>query len=345
MIKMFTIIHGNYALFLLLICVMWESSFANEGTITPKTSNDSRLMELRFEKWMNENNKKYEDISELKKRFEIYKSNVEFIDNVNSQNLSYKLIDNKFADLTNDEFKSQYLGRLLSIVPPSESHDVINARNGALPRAVDWRKQGAVTPVKNQELCGSCWAFSAVTAVEGFHKIKTGKLISLSEQELVDCEHEDYGCNGGEMEHAFKYIKNNGIVSEKDYPYKGIDETCNKSKLIHPVAHIRGYKKVPKNDEKSLQAVVANQIVSVGVDAGSQAFQLYRKGIFDGVCGKDLNHGVAIVGYGDVKGKKYWIVKNSWGRRWGEGGYIRIRRDITKKGGVCGIAMDASYPV
>ncbi|KAL9244472.1 hypothetical protein vseg_018247 [Gypsophila vaccaria] len=301
-------------------------------------------MEVRFERWMIKYNKQYNDTDELKERFVIYKSNVQFIVYINSQNLSFKLTDKRFADVTNEEFKVKFVGRLIRRVS-SDSPCVFNNRCNALPSAVDWRKQGAVTPVKYQKLCGSCWAFSAVAAVEGLHKIKTGKLVSLFEQELVDCDHDgNYGCNGGEMELAFKYIKKKGIVSEKDYPYTGTNGKCDKSKLRHHPVHISGYKKVRKNDEKSLQAVVANQPVSVGIEA-SYEFQLYGQGIFDGVCGTELDHGVSVIGYGEHKDDNYWIVKNSWGTDWGEGGYIRMRRGVKTKDGVCGIAMDASYPI
>jgi len=173
-------------------------------------------------------------------------------------------------------------------------------------------------------------------------------LVSLSEQEVVDCDTKgtDHGCEGGYMDGAFKFIiQNHGINTEASYPYKGVDGKCNiKEEAVH-AATITGYEDVPINNEKALQKAVANQPVSVAIDASGADFQFYKSGIFTGSCGTELDHGVTAVGYGENnEGTKYWLVKNSWGTEWGEEGYIMMQRGVKAVEGICGIAMMASYP-
>lgn len=193
---------------------------------------------------------------------------------------------------------------------------------------------------------GSCWAFSTIAAIEGIIKIKKGRLLDLSEQELVDCDYSNSGCNGGWMDRAFSFIiSNKGIASEAKYPYVGVQGVCDTSKLKYHAASISGYVDVPTNNERALKIAVAKQPVSVALDASGYDFQLYTGGVFSGPCGTTLNHAVTVVGYGtDKHGTKYWIAKNSWGRSWGNHGYILIQRDVAQKEGLCGIAIAASYP-
>jgi hypothetical protein len=217
----------------------------------------------------------------------------------------------------------------------------------SLPEFVDWREKGAVAAVKDQGSCGSCWAFSTTGAVEGINQIVTGDLISVSEQELVDCDTSyNQGCNGGLMDYAFEFIiKNGGIDTEEDYPYTGRDGRCDATRKNAKVVSIDGYEDVPINDESALRKAVSNQPIAVAIEAGGREFQFYTSGIFTGSCGTALDHGVLAVGYGSEDGKDYWIVKNSWGAEWGESGYLKMERNIADKTGKCGIAMEASYPL
>ncbi|KAK7350672.1 hypothetical protein VNO77_09534 [Canavalia gladiata] len=292
-------------------------------------------------------------LDEKHKRFNVFKANVMHVHNTNKMDKPFKLKLNKFADMTNYEFRSAYAGskvnhhRMFRGVPRGNVTFMYD-KVGTVPPSVDWRKKGAVTAVKNQGHCGSCWAFSTVVAVEGINQIKTKKLVSLSEQELVDCDNEEnQGCNGGLMEYAFEFIKQKGgITTERNYPYAAKEGTCDASKVNDLAVSIDGHETVPANNEQALLKAVANQPVSVAIDAGGSDFQFYSEGVFTGDCDKELNHGVAVVGYGTtVDGTNYWIVKNSWGPEWGEQGYIRMQRNVSDKEGLCGIAMEASYPI
>ncbi|KAF8413769.1 hypothetical protein HHK36_001762 [Tetracentron sinense] len=309
----------------------------------------SMSMSERHEQWMTRYGHVYKDDSEKEMRFKIFKDNIEFIDSFNSDgNRLYKLSANEFADLSNEEFRSSRTGYKRPSQSRSSEMTPFKYENvTAVPSSVDWRKKGAVTPIKDQGQCGCCWAFSAVAAMEGITQLTTGKLISLSEQELVDCDtSEDQGCEGGLMDDAFTYIQqNHGLTTEANYPYKGLDGTCNTNKAASHAAKINGYEDVPVNSEKALLKAVANQPVSVAIDASGSAFQFYSSGVFTGDCGTDLDHGVTAVGYGtSADGTKYWLVKNSWGTEWGDNGYIMMQRDIEAKEGLCGIAMASSYP-
>ncbi|KAH6772698.1 Granulin repeat cysteine protease family protein [Perilla frutescens var. hirtella] len=312
---------------------------------------DDQLMVL-YESWLAKHGKAYNAVGEKEKRFEIFKENLRFIEEHNSVDRPYKVGLNRFADLSNDEFRSTFAGGRLGRKPRLMSRrasDRYAVKAGEkLPEFVDWREKGAVAPVKDQGQCGSCWAFSTIGAVEGVNRIVTGDMKVLSEQELVDCDTTfNQGCNGGLMDYAFEFIiKNGGIDTEEDYPYRAVDATCDVNRKNARVVSIDSYEDVPENDEQALKKAVANQPVSVAIEAGGRAFQLYQSGVFTGHCGTDLDHGVVAVGYGTKNGKDYWIVRNSWGPNWGEEGYIKLERNVANiTTGKCGIAIEASYPI
>ncbi|KAL3644471.1 hypothetical protein CASFOL_009651 [Castilleja foliolosa] len=340
---------GLNRVFLLSIFLASVSGLAKSIEFTEKDLvSDDSLWGL-YEKWRTHHTVS-RDLAEKKARFNVFKANVHHVHKANQMDKPYKLKLNKYGDMTSHEFRNSYGSKIKHhrmLRGNRASTGFMHEKADNLPAAVDWRHQGAVTPIKNQGNCGSCWAFSTVVGVEGINKIKTGTLVSLSEQELVDCEKDNEGCNGGLMESAYEFItKQGGLATETKYPYRARDMTCDSIKENAPAVKIDGHENVPVNDEDALMKAVANQPVSVAIDAGSSDMQFYSEGVFTGDCGTELDHGVAVVGYGaTVDGTKYWTVKNSWGTEWGEQGYIRFQRGVEAKEGLCGIAMEASYPI
>lgn len=307
-----------------------------------------------FKQWVVKHSKSYaEDLEEFKTRFAIWMDNLEYVLEYNAKHTSHWLGMNALADLTHEEYRTK-LGfnnaarkNLLSSKRKG-SFKYANVSEDSLPPAIDWRKLNAVSEVKNQLQCGSCWAFSTTGSVEGINAIVTKSLSSLSEQELVDCDSvEDKGCQGGLMDYAFEFIvQNGGIDTEDDYPYLAAQGECDANRVRRKVVTIDGYEDVPENSEVALKKAVAHQPVSVAIEADQKEFQLYQGGVFDDeTCGTNLDHGVLAVGYGVEKGSPYWIVKNSWGAEWGDSGYIKLKRGVSAPEGLCGIAMAASYPL
>jgi len=319
-----------------------------------------------FESFVQANSRTYES-EEKQRRFEIFQANMQMIEASNAKNLSYTLGITSFTDLTFEEFRAQFVGGMTPLTK-HESKNMIKFEQPMgfmLPHSVDWVAEGAVTSVKNQGHCGSCWSFSAAGALEGAMKIAGHTLVDLSEQELVSCDTGalgGHGCHGGNPTQAFGWVKSNGICSAADFPYVCDDmksESCTSARctkcsmptlkggsMFHP-GDVTAYTSVGQT-EGDLEAAVAQQPVSVAIEADTPVFQHYTGGVLSSdSCGQQLDHAVLAVGYGVESGtqQKYWKVKNSWGATtWGENGYVRLLRGSTEKYGECGIREMASYP-
>ncbi|KAJ8290104.1 hypothetical protein GJAV_G00008750 [Gymnothorax javanicus] len=307
-------------------------------------------LDSEWESWKTTHRKEYNGLGEEAIRRAVWEKNMLLIDAHNREYElgmhSYELGMNHLGDMTTEEVVEKMTGLQVPLYWDTNNTFSPDENRRKLPKAIDYRKLGYVTPVRNQGSCGSCWAFSSAGALEGQLMKTTGQLLSLSPQNLVDCVTENNGCGGGYMTNAFNYVKNNkGIDSEESYPYVGEDEQCAYNKS-GKAGECRGYRVIPEGNEHALQVAVAKVgPVSVGIDASLYSFQFYKRGVYyDKNCNKDdINHAVLAVGYGVTgKGKKYWIIKNSWGEDWGNKGYIQMARN---RNNFCGIANLASFPI
>ena len=332
---------------------MFKLFFLLATTITSIFSLENVILDndewKQFSNFQDRFRKKYESLGELETRFEIFRTNFRNIINHNldhTQNFTMGI--NQFTDLTPEEFKAQYVTGIKSKV---ESFGCVPFSSSAsnAPSSIDWRNKGVVTSVKDQGQCGSCWTFSATGAVEGAWAIAKGQLIDLSEEQLVECAGIKYGsmgCNGGEMDGAFKYITEQGQCALSSYPYTSGNGKSGSCKSCSSVAHISSCSDVKPNDQISLKGAVSRQPVSIAISADTKLFQSYSSGVITSTsCYTSLDHGVLIVGYGTENGIDYWNVKNSWSSSWGMDGYVKIARsDSTNDAGICGIGMQPSFP-
>jgi len=313
-----------------------------------------RQYQREFSKFVKTHGKKY-TTDEFFSRFEIFKQNLDLIELHNARGETSTMGVNQFADMTSDEMASKLNGFQAGLKKNNKVAKFSDAQLSAAASvsagaSLDWVAKGAVTPIKDQGQCGSCWSFSATGSIEGAVQIKSGKLISLSEQQLMDCSvpEGDQSCEGGLMDDAFQFVLDNkGICAEADYPYVAKDEACKKT--CKSVSTITGFVDVPTdpsnpNNETGLMAAVMMGPVSIAIEADQPVFQLYTGGVItSAACGTNLDHGVLIVGFGtDTKTNvDYWTVKNSWGNKWGEAGYVRLARNQNE----CGLNSMSSYPL
>jgi cathepsin L len=275
-------------------------------------------------------------------KYSTFKKNLDFTLNHDPTTAGFSVAINEFADLSIEEFSRMYMGTKFTFQGQFSEGSV---GVEALPASKDWRKDGAVTGIKNQGQCGSCWSFSTTGSTEGCHKISGNTLVGLSEQNLMDCSWSEgnQGCDGGLMTQAMTYIiKNKGIDTEASYPYTAQDGTCHYS-ASNKGATLSSYVNVKSGDESDLQVKTNVGPVSVAIDASHSSFQFYSNGVYyEPDCSStQLDHGVLSIGWGVDSGKDYWLVKNSWGTAWGMQGYIWMSRNRDNN---CGIATMATLP-
>jgi len=298
-----------------------------------------------FDAYLAKFGKAYNGDGEYEARMTIYNENMKYIKEENAKDHTYTLGETQFTDLTNEEFKRLYVSgykpasqQLGSDLPYLGEHEETESSG-----SVDWTTKGAVTPVKNQGQCGSCWSFSTTGSLEGAWQINAGQLVSMSEQQFVDCDKSSMGCNGGSMATAFSWAEKQNVATESSYPYTATDGSCKTSfTTAIPKGGVTGYKSVGSLFSKATVAKLESAIdigpVSIAIEADQSSFQHYTGGILSENCGTNLDHGVLAVGYNSAEG--YWLVKNSWGNTWGDKGYLKI----AQAGNVCGILNQPVYP-
>jgi C1A family cysteine protease len=302
---------------------------------------DASLQDL-FDSWKIQNNKEYASVEEEALRFSVFSMNAAIVEEWNNAGNTATLALNLFADLTSEEFGAMYTGTKAASEEVVEANIVELENEGAVPTSWTWLTQGAVTPIKNQAQCGSCWAFATVATTEGLYKINGAKLTSFSEQQIVDCDTTCDGCSGGWPYLAMAYVATNGLETETAYPYAGVNQKCAYQKSQAITTGVTGAAFVTPKSVSALYAAVYQQPVAIIVEADQSAFQLYSTGIITTGCGVALDHAITAIGYTPT----YFIVKNSWGATWGQQGYVWISTSTQYNAGLgaCGIFSQPQYP-
>jgi len=288
---------------------------------------------------------KHYSTEEFFDRFEIFKANLDKIEAHNKQQLSWTLGVTQFADLTAEEFEKLYLGKVKRspVVLPKRTQVIAPATTSAADPAFDWRSKGAISPVRNQGQCGSCWAMTVVSAIESACYIVTHNLTALSTQALMDCSTAagNQGCNGGYVDESFTWIAANPLPADACYPYTAQSGKCSHKCPPIKWCKVTGFKDITKGDEAAMMTAVNKQPLAVAIEADQSSFQFYTGGVIDDAkCGKSLDHTLLLIGYGTDSGKQYWTLQNTWGDTFGEKGYVRLIRNKDE----CGVADMVSYP-
>jgi KDEL-tailed cysteine endopeptidase len=359
-------------MFKFLVC----GFFLTNSLVSGLQKSENGVIVEKFKIWINDFKIQINDNHKFAHIFENWLNNDKFIEQTNRQNLTYILGHNAYSGYSSEEFANlmgfktnnnklnlRRLSHVQEYQPSSyptsystsyPTNEQLNST--VLATSVDWRTKGAVTNVKDQGQCGSCWSFSVTGALEGAYAIKYGNLVSFSEQQLVDCDNGlrlNHGCNGGNMLPAFDWVgSNGGLCTESTYPYvSGVTQTsgtCQKSCSVDSKLTVKKSYAVSPNSDNAMMTILSQQPVSIAIEADQKAFQLYKSGIFSETCGTNLDHGVLLVGYGTtgLDSGDYYIMKNSWGVSWGESGYMRLGRGLqyNNGSGQCGLLMEGSYP-